>query len=74
MCDALRELMKDDLAQAKNEGKIEGRLEGKLEGIQEGKLESLTHVMKSFSVDAEKAMDVLHIPAAEREIYRSKLL
>ena len=66
MCDALRELMKDDLAQAE--------IKGKLEGIQEGKLESLSHVMKSFSVDAEKAMDALHIPAAEREAYRSKLL
>lgn len=70
MCDVLRELMKDDLAKAKKEGKIEGRLEG----IQEGKLESLAHVMKSFSVDAEKAMDALHIPPAEREAYRSKLL
>lgn len=58
----IRKLMKDDLTQAK------------IEGIQEGKLESLTHVMKSFSVDAEKAMDALHIPPAEREAYRSKLL
>lgn len=66
MCDAFRKLMKDDLTQAK--------IEGKIEGIQEGKLESLTHVMKSFSVDAEKAMDALHIPPAEREAYRSKLL
>ena len=66
MCDALRELMRDDLAKAE--------VNGICKGIQEGKLESLTHVMKSFSVDAEKAMDALHIPPAEREAYRSKLL
>lgn len=52
----------------------DGLTQAKIEGIQEGKLESLTHVMKSFSVDAEKAMDALHIPPAEREAYRSKLL
>lgn len=65
MCDALRELMKDDLIQA--------RLEGELEGERKGVMESLTHVMESFSVDADKAMDALHIPAEERELYRSKL-
>lgn len=57
MCDALRELMKDDLVQAKLDGK----------------LESLTNVMKSLSVDADKAMDILLIPAEEHAIYRAKL-
>ena len=61
MCDALRELMKDDLVQAKREG------------VREGVLGSLANVMKSFSVDADKAMDALHIPAEEREMYRSHL-
>lgn len=65
MCDALRELMKDDLLQAKSEGR--------LEGMHEKQLESLINVMKSFSVDADRAMDILRIPAAEREIYRSEL-
>ena len=69
MCDALRELMKDDLIQAKSEG----RLEGRLEGMHEKQLESLTNVMESLSLDADRAMDILRIPAAEREFYRSKL-
>ena len=85
MCDALRELMKEDLDQArlegiyegerkgKLEGRLEGRLEGKFEGKLEGVLESLSHVMESFSLDADKAMDALHIPAEERDLYRSKL-
>ena len=97
MCDALRELMKDDLMQARREGMLEGRNEGILEGMRKGRsegilegrsegrsegilegrlegvLDSLTHVMKSFSVDADKAMDALHIPAEERELYRSRL-
>ena len=69
MCDALRELMKDDLVQAKREGVREGIAEGRREGV----LGSLANVMKSFSVDADKAMDALHIPAEEREMYRSQL-
>ena len=66
MCDALRELMKDDL--------VNERLKGIDEGVRKTNLKALTHVMNSFSVDAEKAMDALHIPPAEREAYRSKLL
>lgn len=62
MCDALRELMKDDLVKAANDG------------IHEGILKSLINVMESFSVDKDRAMDALHIPAEEREIYRSQLL
>ena len=77
MGDALRKLMKDDLIQAESkgrlEGKIEGRLEGRLEGMHEKQLESLTNVMKSLSLDADRAMDILRIPTAEREIYRSQL-
>lgn len=69
MCDALRELMKDELVKERKEG----RTEGKLEGIHESMLKSLTNVMKSFSVDADKAMDALHIPMEDREIYRSQL-
>ena len=61
MCDALRELMKDDLVKAENKG------------ILETQLKSLTNVMKSLSVDADKAMDILLIPAEERAIYRAKL-
>ena len=61
MCDALRELMKDDLVKAENKG------------ILETQLKSLTNVMKSLSVDADKAMDILLIPAEEHAIYRAKL-
>ena len=66
MCDALRELMRADL--------VNERLEGIDEGVRKTNLKALTHVMNSFSVDAEKAMDILQIPGEEREIYRSKLL
>ena len=61
MCDMLREMMKDRLAQAK------------LEGIQENQLKAIINVMEFFSVDADRAMDIFYIPTAEREIYRSKL-
>ena len=61
MCDMLREMMKDELTQATREAKLEG------------KVEFLSNMMKSLSLDADKAMDILCIPAAERETYRSHL-
>lgn len=73
MCDALRELMKDDLVQAERRGINIGIQIGIQIGVQIGILESLINVMSFFFVDAEKAMDVLLIPADEREIYRSLL-
>lgn len=61
MCDALRELMKDDLDQAKHEG------------AQNSLSYSIAKMMTSLKLSAEQAMDVLEIPAAEREFYRKKL-
>lgn len=65
MCNALREMMNDELVKATKEARLEGKLEERLE--------LLTNVMKSLSLDADKAMDILHIPLAERETCRSRL-
>lgn len=50
-----------------------GRQEGLSQGLSQGVLEtttaSLRHIMTSFNVPIEKAMDVLQIPPAERTKY-----
>ena len=67
----------EELVKAESKGMQKGIQKGIQtgiqKGIQKGKLESLANVMKSFSVDADRAMDALHIPMEEREIYRSQL-
>lgn len=37
------------------------------------KIEDIRNVMKSLKVDAEKAMDVLMIPAPDRPLYAARL-
>lgn len=57
MYDALHELMKDDLDQAKREALSY----------------SITKIMTSLKLSAEQAMDVLEIPVAERGFYQKRL-
>ena len=67
----------EELLEAENrgiqEGKQEGIQQGIKEGIQKGTLQSLVNVMKSLSLDADRAMDALNIPMEERGLYRSQL-
>ena len=39
MCEALMEIMKEDIDEKVNEGRIEGRNEGRIEGRNEGRIE-----------------------------------
>lgn len=92
MCDALRELMKDELAQARREGVREGfcegycmafrkcmrqikqsLLNGELEGAREMILKLPAKVMRLLFLDADDVMDILRIPAEERETFRARL-
>ena len=50
-----------------------GREEGLEEGREEGVMYSLRHIMDSFNVTLEKAMDTLKIPPTERSKYISML-
>ena len=61
------------IQKGKHEGIQEGIQEGIKEGIQKGTLQSLVNVMKSLSLDADRAMDALNIPMEERGLYRSQL-
>ncbi len=59
--------------EAMEKGLLLGREEGLSQGLSQGVLKttiaSLRQIMKSFNVPMEKAMDVLQIPAAERDKY-----
>lgn len=57
MCQALQELMKDD---------IEEEIDG-------AHIEDIRNIMKAFNVSAEQAMDVLQIPQNRRAFILSNL-
>ena len=61
MCQALQELLKDDLEA--REKKVEQR------GEQNAMVQSIRNVMESFGVSLEKAMDSLKIPPEQRSLY-----
>ena len=77
MCEALRDLFKDDLEKAEksgfSKGKLEGRLEGRLEGKLEGKLELVRIVIKNENITSEEAFDRLYLSKEEREAVRKLL-
>jgi hypothetical protein len=69
---ALRDYI-SGMRHARRTGLAEGRAEGRAEGAEQAMLQSLRHLMEELSLSPERAMDVLHIPAAERERYLARL-
>jgi flagellar hook-associated protein FlgK len=65
MCEALRELMKDEIEQEKAEAKKTGAFESLLNAIK--------NLMATTGVDADQAMNNLCIPAADRAAYKANL-
>ncbi len=55
------------------EGRAEGRMEGRTEGLEEALLGSIRAVMGSLRCSAEKAMDILKLPAESRKMLLEKL-
>ena len=64
--------LRDYLSDMRGE-RAAGRAEGRAEGAEQAILQSLRHLMSDLSLSPERAMDVLHIPAAERERYLARL-
>ena len=69
MCEALRELMKDEIAVDVAKAKTEGRTQGKIEG----KIESVRALMQNAGFSVEKAMEVIGVPKNEYDKYLMKL-
>jgi NACalpha-BTF3-like transcription factor len=61
MCEALRELMKDEFDEERNKAETASRLE------------DIRSIMENCKFDVEQAMDALNIPQQKRALYLSKL-
>lgn len=57
MCEALQELMKDEIT----------------EKLTESKLEDVKNIMETMKLSIDQAMDALKIPTSQREIILKKL-
>lgn len=69
MCQALRELMKDDLEKQFVAGKEAGREAGK----EEARLSAIKSLMQTMHLTADAAMKVLQIPDNEQSRYKGML-
>ena len=73
MCDALRELMKDEIEATVNK-KVEEQVSIKVEEkVNETKLEAVQNIMKSMKWSVQQAMDALMIPDDQRTILLKKM-
>jgi hypothetical protein len=61
MCQAMRELMKDEIAEERKDAETETQIK------------NIQVIMKNLKYTAEQAMDALEIPQQKRSIYLSKL-
>jgi len=59
--------------EGRKEGRKEGREEGRKEGRETANLNSIKNLMETLEISAENAMDLVKIPAEEREKYLAKL-
>ena len=59
----------EELADARLEGQAEGFSQGHESGVEEERIASIRNLMESTGWPAEKAMEVLKVPAEEREKY-----
>ena len=85
MCNLSQGLIEEGRVEGRKEGRVEGRKEGRVEGRKEGRKEgriegreeeritSIRNVMSNLKTTAEKAMDILGIPASERGRYIAML-
>jgi hypothetical protein len=80
MCEALRELMKDEIDREKAEAREKAREEAIVEAREEARAEAreekislISNLMETMKLTAEQAMNALKIPAEERQMYASRL-
>ena len=64
---------KEGREEGRKEGREEGRKEGREEGTETANLSNLKNLMEALRISAESAIDLVKIPAEEREKYLAKL-
>lgn len=65
MCQIMEEIREEGVI----EGMAKGLTRGKAEGRAESKVESIINLMESMDIPMERAMDILKVPAHERQMY-----
>jgi hypothetical protein len=80
MCEALRELMKDEIDREVEERSEKARVEALKEAREKARAEArekeislISNLMETMKLTAEQAMNALKIPAEERQMYASRL-
>ena len=73
MCEALRELMKDEIEAEVKNAVESGLAEGRAEGRAEERIKSIRSLMKNLKLSAEQAMDSIDIPKSEHAKYLKML-
>ena len=71
--EARKKAREEGLKQGREEGKEEGLKEGREEGTETANLSNLKNLMEALKISAESAIDLVKIPAEEREKYLAKL-
>jgi hypothetical protein len=81
MCQALKEIMKDDFekAEARGEargvaiGEARGVAIGEARGVEKNAIDNIKSLMETTNWSAQQAMDALKIPASKQSLYASRL-
>ena len=73
MCQALEELLKDEIDMKVENGRQEGRLEGRREGHDNSKISDIKSLMETMKWTAQEAMDALKLTASEKKKYLAML-
>ena len=73
MCEALRELMKDEIEAEVKNAVESGLAEGRAEGRAEERIQSIRSLMKNLKLSAEQAMESIDIPKSEYAKYLKML-
>ena len=73
MCEALKDLMKDDFDRTLFQGMQQGIQQGMQQGMNKANRDALLALMKNLNFSPLQAMDALNIPEADRSLYSDLL-
>ena len=73
MCEALRELMKDEIEREIEERERKAALQAEQKAKKESTIELIRNLMDSMKWTAEQAMEAMKVPVKEREQYMAGL-
>jgi hypothetical protein len=74
MCEALRELMKDEIEESEARAEARGIARGEVRGAQNATITLIRALMDSSEIDVKEAMVRLQIPADKREELEQKIV